>query len=235
MNFGEQKGSDVVRNMVEYSPSLTCFNPHGLTEPLALTLCLLRSVRAYTVSVTDENGDEVYRREGGALRKACTVQGIAVAEQIPLWNGRAADNDKYICPDGHYTVRLTLFGTAGGEETLLIPVTVDSTAPTLADTRFVRDEAGNLRLSVTAADAEYIYSIEVGDKRGYLEYDRTVTESPRALERGQGSPLCISLDANQLYEQYFYVTVTDYAYNQSVFRVDRDRLFTAFAEAEAGN
>ncbi len=234
VNFGEMYGSDIIRNMAEFSSPLACFNPNGLADPLSLTLCLLRNVRCYTVSVKNADGREVYHRDGGALRKSHTYNGSAVAELIELWHGRVTDNDKFICPDGIYTIALTLHGTAGGEQTITLPVTLDTTAPTIKSAEFVRDEGGNLLLAITAEDAEYIRSVEVSDKRGYIDHDRTIMESPAVLERGRGTPLTLYFDANDLYQQYFYVTLTDYAYNQSVIRVDRDLLFAAFAESESG-
>jgi hypothetical protein len=45
-----------------------------------------------------------------------------------------------------------------------------------------------------------------------------------------GGKVTVLCDGNRFYRQYLYVTVTDYAFNQKVFRIDRDRLFEEWAE-----
>lgn len=225
ITLGEMQGGDPMQNGVQYVSALAAFNPYGLAEPLTLDVCLLRNVARYTVSVTNEAGEEVYAAQGGALRKAYRYNGAAVAERIPLWDGSVTDNPKFICPDGIYTVTLTLFGAAGGEQTLTLPVCIDTTAPTLASAAFRRTD-GALMLDLTFTDAEYVRNLHLTDKRGTVEYDYSFFETKNILPAGRGAALTVTVDATALYQKYIYLTLTDYAYNTVTIRLDRELLFT---------
>ena len=221
---GELQGGDPLQNGVQLSAELAAINPHGLAEPLALEVCLLRNVARYTVTVTDEVGEVVYTAEGGGLRKAYRYNGAAVAERIPLWDGSVTDNPKFICPDGHYAITLTLYGEAGGEQTITLSICLDSTVPVLESARF-RNDGEALMLDLTFSDAEYVRALQVLDRRGTLDYDYSFFETVKILPAGRGASLTLSVDATGLYQPYFYVLLTDYAYNVTTIRIDREQLF----------
>lgn len=227
ISLGERQGGDVLQNMVDYEPQLITVNPNALTRPLTLSLCLLRNVSHYTVTVTDADGVTVYTANGGGLRKAYLNDGMAVSAMIPLWDGSATDNPRYLCPDGTYTVALTLYGTAGGEQTVTLPVCLDSTPPTLTAASMRFDERGRLMLDLTAADGEYIRSITLVDSGGYIDYPDALLPTDRVLAAGRGASHSVTLDASTLIRKYIYVTVTDYAYNTVTVRLDREAMFVA--------
>lgn len=227
ITLGEMQGGDVLQSSAQAVSELACFNPHGLAEPLMLNLCLLRNVDRYTVSVKNEVGEEVYTASGGGLRKAYCYNSAAVAERIPLWDGSVTDNPKYICPDGGYTITLTLYGAAGGEQMLVIPVRVDTTEPELVGAAF-REVDGLLYLDLTFTDAEYVRAVYVADRHGYVEYDYSFFQTDSVLAAGRGVDRILSVDATSLYLKYIYLTIVDYAYNTTVLRLDREVLFAAY-------
>ncbi|MBQ8398315.1 MAG: S8 family serine peptidase, partial [Clostridia bacterium] len=223
--LGEMQGGDPVQNGVQYMAELAAINPHGLAEPLTLDACLLRNVARYIVAVTNAAGETVYTAEGGGLRKAYRYNSAAVAERIPLWDGSVTDNPKFICPDGIYTITLTLYGESGGEQTLTLPVRIDTTVPVLESAAFRRTD-GALMLDLTFSDAEYVRDLYLADRRGMVEYDYSFFETTKILPAGRGASLTLSVNATGLYQKYIYLTLTDYAYNTVTLRLDRELLFT---------
>lgn len=222
--LGAMHGGNPVQNSLQCRAELAAFNPHGLIGPLTLDVCLLRNVKSYTVSVTDEAGREVYTAAGGGLRKAYRYNRGAVAESIPLWDGSVTDNAKYICPDGRYTITLTLRGEAGGEQTLTLPVCIDTAAPTLESAAF-RHADGALMLDLVLSDAEFVREMHLADRRGEVDYDYGFFSTVNILPAGRGATLRLSADATALYQKYIYVTLIDYAFNTATIRLDREELF----------
>ena len=200
-------------------PALCTFNPNYLTEPMYIMLFPLRQIAGWQVSVTDSAGTEVYARRGGPLARTYSMNGASVASPVPLWDGCAGDNPEYVCPDGDYRITLTLQGAAGGEHTLVIPVVIDTAAPTLDGASF-RTEGDLFLLELELKDNRFIRWVEVSDRNGGKEI-----LSPRLPEKDPDGKVTVLCDGNRFYRQYLYVTVTDYAFNQKVFRIDRDRLF----------
>jgi len=205
-------------------PALCTFNPNYLTEPMYIMLFPLRQIAAWQVSVTDSAGAEVYARRGGPLARTYSMNGASVGARVPLWDGCAGDNPEYICPDGEYRITLTLQGAAGGEHTLEIPVVIDTVAPTLDGASF-RTEGDLFLLELDLQDNRFIRWVTVSDRNGGKEI-----LSPRLPEEDPDGKVTVLCDGNLFYRQYLYVTVTDYAFNQKVFRIDRDRLFKEWAE-----
>ena len=222
---------DTLRQNNSIATELLSFNPNYLSGPLRITLFLERNVSHWRVSVTDADGAEVYRSSGDALSKAYSFNGIAVGVRVPLWQGCVTDNEKYICPDGEYTISLTLFGAAGGEQTLSIPVRIDTTPPELLSAAF-RREGDEFLLELTVRDNEYIRLVEVADRSSMVDFDYTQLSAEAVLAAGRGASIPLAVDGNQLYRQYFYVTVVDYAYNEVIVRIDRDQLFAAWEKGD---
>lgn len=206
------------------NPALGTLNPNYLTEPMYIMLFPLRQIAGWQVSVTDSTGTEVYARRGGPLSRAYSMNGAPVGAKVPLWDGCAGDNPEYVCPDGDYRITLTLQGAAGGEHTLVIPVVIDTAAPTLAGAAF-RTEGDLFLLELDLQDNRFIRWVTVSDRNGGKEI-----LSPRLPETNPDGKITVLCDGNRFYRQYLYVTVTDYAFNQKVFRIDRDRLFKEWAE-----
>lgn len=206
-------------------PALCTFNPNYLTEPMYIMLFPLRQIAGWQVTVTDSAGETVYARRGGPLSRTYSMNGASVGARVPLWDGSAGDNPEYICPDGDYRITLTLQGAAGGDHTLVIPVSIDTAAPTLNGASFRMEEGDLFLLEVMLEDDRYIRWVEVSDRNGGHDI-----LSPRLGEEEPGEKVTVLCDGNRFYRQYLYVTVTDYAFNQKVFRIDRDRLFEEWAE-----
>ena len=205
-------------------PALCTFNPNYLTEPMYIMLFPLREIAAWQVSVTDAAGTEVYTRQGGPLARTYSMNGASVASRVPLWDGCAGDNPEYVCPDGEYRITLTLQGAAGGEHTLVIPAIIDTEDPTLAGASF-RTEGDLFLLEIELEDNAYIRWVEVSDRNGGHDI-----LSPRLGEKDSSGKVTVLCDGNRFYRQCLYVTVTDYAFNQKVFRIDRDLLFEEWAK-----
>ena len=102
---------------------------------------------------------------------------------------------------------------------------IDTAAPTLAGASFRMEGEDFFLLEVTLEDDRYIRWVEVSDRGGGHEI-----LSPRLPEADPSGKVTVLCDGNCFYRQYLYVTVTDYAFNQKVFRIDRDRLFEEWAK-----
>lgn len=226
ISLGQMQGGDAIAAMLRYSPALTSINPRGLAEPLALNLFLLRSVASHTVSVTNEAGEVVYTRAGGAFRSGFAIKDIAISTRIPLWDGSVTDNPKLICPDGRYTITLTLYGQAGGVQVIPLDIELDTEAPDLLEAK-MRLVNGNLALDLRFRDNAYIRHVEISDRRGTVEFNRSSLESPVTLGEGRGAVRMLTADVTGMFQKYIYVTLTDYAYNVTVVRLDRGALFDA--------
>ena len=88
-----------------------------------------------------------------------------------------------------------------------------------------RTEGDLFLLEIELEDNAYIRWVEVSDRNGGHDI-----LSPRLGEKDSSGKVTVLCDGNRFYRQCLYVTVTDYAFNQKVFRIDRDLLFEEWAK-----
>lgn len=207
---------------------LAAFNPNFCTGSVTLNLCLLRRVSHWSVEVTDEAGEVVSTGTGGVLNRTWGVNALARSESIPLWNGRAGDNANYVCPDGLYTVTLTLYGSAGGEQVLTIPLRIDTTPPELVSADFRRSGEGKLMLDLVLRDNGYLRAVEISDRWEYGRFTEGVMAPDAVLAAGEGAERVLTTEGAIYGEVYLYVALEDVAGNVRTFRLNRGDMFDAF-------
>ena len=190
--------------------SLFAFSPNGdgAGERVFFRIYPLRHISRVLISVTDADGESVYTSSHGSAPKTyMSDDGLTYAELF-LWDGTDGDNDRYHFPDGQYTVTAVFYSYTGAVQTLEIPLSVDTAAPTLA----VTGEDGVLEAE--AADGEMLYSLRIyapnteNIENPYL-LDTSVTETKKTLY------LRTKIPAEA---EYVYVRAEDCAGNVTIVR-----------------
>lgn len=190
--------------------SLFAFSPNGdgAGERVFFRIYPLRHISRVLISVTDADGESVYTSSHGSAPKTyMSDDGLTYAELF-LWDGTDGDNDRYHFPDGQYTVTAVFYSYTGAVQTLEIPLSVDTAAPTLT----VTGEDGVLEAE--AADGEMLYSLRIyapnteNIENPYL-LDTSVTETKKTLH------LRTKIPAEA---EYVYVRAEDCAGNVTIVR-----------------
>ncbi len=137
--------------------TLFAFSPNGdgAGEEVFFRVYPLRSISRVRIAVTDEDGETLYTETVGDIMKSYVSDSGLTYADLPLWDGADGVNERYFFPDGQYAVRITATSYAGGEQTIEIPLKIDTVKPRVD----VSVEDGTVIAEAT--DAEMLYSLRI--------------------------------------------------------------------------
>ncbi len=181
-------------------PEYCAFSPDGdgNFDTLLFAPALVRNVKGLGITVTDD--------EGNTVREDKITVKIPKSETSPstiltVWDGGDGINDKFVFPDGNYTLNITsILANGKNGDGVSLPFSIDTTRPALESSRIIR-ENGSVRLEIEAAD-----NIGVREVTVYTDGDTTLADT----DDGDG---LFSFDITTLTAGTVWADITDYAMN----------------------
>jgi subtilisin family serine protease/CRISPR/Cas system-associated protein Cas5 (RAMP superfamily) len=131
---------------------------------------LLRNTEEVSYSVTDSDGNEIYKNKGRRERKSLynsNTGKITYAMDNKGWDGINNKNNKPL-EDGVYTYKISgmpVGGEAKDLQEIEIPVTIDTEIPELVDAK-VEIVDGSKYLAMTLKDNHYLQAMQLEDGKG---------------------------------------------------------------------
>ena len=210
----EMEGPSVIAGLTDEGvlSELFVFSPDGdgAADRIFWTVYPLRHIEECTVTVYDQNGEQVYENASYTLPKSYVSEENLLHTVLHLWDGSDGFNEQFIWQDGHYTIEVKLTSFSGGTQTVMIPIQIDTEKPAITS---VTEEEGILRAA--AADNGYLRELRIylpTGKDSYSvneilipDYDKTVHTAEITAEIPDGA-------------EYVYVRAEDYAGNVTVIR-----------------
>ena len=210
----EMEGPSVIAGLTDEGvlSELFVFSPDGdgAADRVFWTIYPLRHIEECTVTVYDQNGEQVYENASYTLPKSYVSEENLLHTVLHLWDGSDGFNEQFIWQDGHYTIEVKLTSFSGGTQTVMIPIQIDTEKPAITS---VTEEEGILRAA--AADNGYLRELRIylpTGKDSYSvneilkpDYEKTVHTAEITAEIPDGA-------------EYVYVRAEDYAGNVTVIR-----------------
>ena len=195
------------------------FSPNGggVSDSISYRLFPLRDIDRCQVTVRDASGEILYESAGTDVPKSYVTDGGLTYFVLRLWDGTDGWNDRCFFPDGDYTARITAYSHTDAVQTVEIPLSIDTEAPTLS----VKHAGG--KITAEATDGHMLYSFKIYLKNpAYNADDPWSGEEYLVSEEILGPADTLSLTAAFGDAEYLYVRAEDFAGNVTIVRAYAD-------------
>lgn len=210
-------GTNVFDEEEKYASELVMFSPNNDSdgELIGFKLYLMRTVADYSVRILDAKSGEVLDevKNIGTASKSYLDSSGTVDYTTFMWDGRDVDNEKYIYPDGEYTIEIRAIADCEGakEQTFSMNFTIDRVSPSFDGYRIVEEKEG-------FRSARYLY-VDVSDDR-YVQATSVYTRDDAYSELvfvsadDPSSAVTHKYDITDIDDEYVYIDVIDHAMNE---------------------
>lgn len=210
----EMEGVSVIAGLTSEGAlsELFMFSPDGdgSADAIFWTIYPFRHVEKCTIAVYGENGETVYENVSYTLPKSYTDDGNLLHVILHLWDGSDGFNEKFIWEDGQYVIELTLLSFSGGEQTVRIPIIIDTEKPQITS---LKEKDGVLTAAVS--DNGYLRQLRIYLPTGADSYAVNEILTPAYDKNVHTAELRAELPQDA---EYVYVRAEDYAGNVTVVR-----------------